>query len=572
MKRYLLPTALFGKIALISYTSAAVALSPVEVQRIAQQTTVQIDGCAQGSGVIIQRNDDTYTVLTVAHAVNKSGCELVAPDNAKYQISQIKTFPNNVDLALFNFTSSKNYPIAKLIDNSDRVEAGQQIYVSGFPLSTAINKSVFTFVKGDVVSNSNNIQQSKGYSLIYSNNTLPGHSGGPVWSDLGEVIAIHGQGDVDTKLQETINSDVRIKTGFNLGITVNTFTKIATIAGISGYTSAVVVAKPKPVDDLIASSLQKQSNGDYQGSLVDMNQAIAIDSRNAQLYINRGIAKSSFRDNKGAIDDFNRALDLKPGLAVGYYNRGIAKTALGDIKGAIEDYNSAISLNPNSSYKVYLNRGTIKAQLGDLKGASEDYNLAIALNSKFSAAFSNRAAIKAQLGDKKGALEDVNRAIALNPNSSPPYFVRALLKSETGDKKGALEDFNKAIDLNSNYSELYFRRGAVKSELGDFNGAIKDFNRATVLNPNKVDFYIGLSYAKFKLGDYNGMFDDSNRALAIDPNLGVGYENRGDAKSKLGDQQGAISDWQKAARLYQQQRQTVDYRRVMRAIQRGTPE
>jgi Trypsin-like peptidase domain len=92
-------------------------------------------------------------------------------------MKQVNLFPNQVDLAVFTFTSNKNYPVAKLIDNSDRVEAGETIYISGFPLSSAINTSVFMFVKGDVASNSSTKQQGKGYSLIYTNNTLPGHSG-----------------------------------------------------------------------------------------------------------------------------------------------------------------------------------------------------------------------------------------------------------------------------------------------------------------------------------------------------------------------------------------------------------
>jgi hypothetical protein len=229
---YLLPIALFGSISLVSYISPAAALSPEEIQRIAKQTTVQITGCDFGSGAIIRKDGNTYTVLTVAHAVKNTGCEVTTPDDTKYQIAQVKTFPDKVDLAVFTFTSNKNYPVAKLINNSDRIEALETIYVSGFPLSTAINSSVFTIVRGDVVANPPTKQQGKGYSLIYSNNTLPGHSGGPVWNDKGEVIAIHGQGDVDTKLQETVNANVRVKTGYNLGITVNTFTKLATAAGV----------------------------------------------------------------------------------------------------------------------------------------------------------------------------------------------------------------------------------------------------------------------------------------------------------------------------------------------------
>ena len=137
----------------------AVAKSAIEVQRIAKQVTIKISGCGFGSGVIIRRAGSTYTVLTAAHAVKKSGCQVTTPDDTKYPVANIKTFPNQVDLAVFTFTSSKNYPVAKLIANSDLVEAGENVYVSGYPVSSAISNSIFVFVKGDVVSNSSTKQQ-----------------------------------------------------------------------------------------------------------------------------------------------------------------------------------------------------------------------------------------------------------------------------------------------------------------------------------------------------------------------------------------------------------------------------
>jgi tetratricopeptide (TPR) repeat protein len=450
MKNYLLPIAIFGTIAQISYVSPAVALSPVEIQRIAKQTTVQITGCDFGSGVIIRKNGSTYTVLTVAHAVKKSGCEVATPDDSKYQVSQVKTFPD-VDLAVFTFTSNKNYPVAKLIDNSDRVEAAETIYVSGFPLSTAINSSVFTFVKGDVVANPANKQQGKGYSLIYSNNTLPGQSGGPVWNDKGEVIAIHGQGDVDTKLGKTVNDNVRVKTGYNLGITVNTFTKLATVVGIGGYTPVAVAAKPKPVDDLIASAIQKESQGDYSGMVADMDRAIAIEPQRGVLYFNRGVAKNGLKDIKGAISDYDRAISLNPNDTGAYKNRSLLKSELGDNRSAIDDASRAIALKPND-FKAYNLRSIAKIRLGDKRGAISDANRAIAINASDSSAYVLRATAKVMSGEYQGGLADLNRAIALNPDDGTTFQLRGALKSVLKDKQGAIADLRQA-------AKLYQQRG-----------------------------------------------------------------------------------------------------------------
>jgi Flp pilus assembly protein TadD len=335
----------------------------------------------------------------------------VTPDDSRYKITRVITFPGQIDLAIAVFTSPKNYQVAKLINNSDRVEAGENIYVSGFPISTAIGKSVFTFVKGDVVSNSTK-QQDKGYSLIYSNNTLPGHSGGPVWNDRGELIAIHGQGDVESKVNTTMNADVRVKTGYNLGITINTFTKLATTVGINGYKPVDVAAKPKPVDDLIASAILKNSKGNYRGMLDDMNRAIAIDSQNARSYSLRGFAKSGLSDERGAVEDFDRSITLNPKDPKAYNNRANAKLELGDNQGAIDDYERAIAIEPTLS-QSYTGRGNAKSKLGDNQGAIENYTKAIALNPNYAEAYHGRGNAKYMLGDKAGSIEDARKAATL---------------------------------------------------------------------------------------------------------------------------------------------------------------
>ena len=576
MKNYLLSTAVFGTIALVNYISPAVALSPVEVQRIARQTTVQITGCDFGSGVIIRKDGNTYTVLTVAHNFKKSGCAVTAPDDAKYQVDRVKTFPNSVDLAVFTFTSAKNYPVAKLIDNSDRIEAMETIYVSGFPLSTAISTSIFTIVKGDVVANPATKQQSKGYSLIYSNNTLPGHSGGPVWNDRGELIAIHGQGDVDSKSQETINDGIRVKTGYNLGITVNTFTKLATSAGISNYAPVAVVAKPKPVDDLIASAIQKMSRGDYRGMLPDLDRAISLlngsastlDSQNVRLYTLRGIAKFELADKKGALADYKRAIAFNPTDAAALNGRGVAKSELGDKQGALADFNRAIAIDAEY-YRAYTNRGSIKSELGDKQGALADYNRSIAINPNHADVYYHRGNDYYELGDKKRAIDDYNRALAINPNYAGIYNNRANAKSQLGDKQGAIDDFSRAIAINPNYALAYNNRGLAKYALGNKQGAIDDFNRAIAIDPNYARAYSTRAVSRNDLGDKQGALDDYNRSISIDANDAKVYYNRSLLKTILRDKIGAIDDMKKAAQIYKQQGKTAEYQDALKQLERS---
>uniref|UniRef100_UPI00286EB055 S1 family peptidase n=1 Tax=Chamaesiphon sp. VAR_48_metabat_403 TaxID=2964700 RepID=UPI00286EB055 len=161
----------------------ASAKSSVEIGETAKAITVLItEPNSVGSGVILQQQGDIYTVLTAAHVVkNKASYKITTPDNRQYEIvsSSIRSSPGSIDLAVVKFKSKTKYPTAKL-GNCNLLKSGMDLYVSGFPgTSRAITESIFVFREGKVSANSDKVLE-QGYSLVYSNSTLPGMSGGAV--------------------------------------------------------------------------------------------------------------------------------------------------------------------------------------------------------------------------------------------------------------------------------------------------------------------------------------------------------------------------------------------------------
>ena len=61
----------------------------------------------------------------------------------------------------------------------------------------------------------------------------------------------------------------------------------------------------------------------------------------AQTYLDSADSKIMSSDYKGAIHDCNVAIELEPRNANGYLNRGIAKSGLKDYLGAMQDFNKA---------------------------------------------------------------------------------------------------------------------------------------------------------------------------------------------------------------------------------------
>jgi hypothetical protein len=71
------------------FIQSAMALSAVEVGRIAKSVTVSIDSNnSVGSGVVIKKDGNTYTVLTAAHVVRNRQQEfkITTPDGKNYPL------------------------------------------------------------------------------------------------------------------------------------------------------------------------------------------------------------------------------------------------------------------------------------------------------------------------------------------------------------------------------------------------------------------------------------------------------------------------------------------------------
>jgi S1-C subfamily serine protease len=194
----------------------------------ARAFTVQIESSseANGSGVIIAKKGNIYTVLTADHVL----CE-----KKKSQDAASKPCPNNtytvvtsdgktrniekstiirqegVDLAVFQFESEDNYPVAEIANYNPNT--GDFVFAAGFP-KIGQNPSKWLFSGGRIIEKEQGLLQTRqsalsnkqggvlqsvasltgGYELVYTSITY-GMSGGAVLDSQGRVIGIHGRSE-----------------------------------------------------------------------------------------------------------------------------------------------------------------------------------------------------------------------------------------------------------------------------------------------------------------------------------------------------------------------------------------
>jgi tetratricopeptide (TPR) repeat protein len=436
----------------------AQALTKVEVSKVAQSVTVMIQNAQNpqdsGSGIIIKREGETYTVLTAHHVVEKSpDYKVMTPDKKLYPMVQGSVQPlPGVDLALVQFKSAGAYGVAKIGDSAQS-PSGSASFVSGFPASNVnavISEPEYYFTSGEIVANASR-PNKEGYALAYSNATFPGMSGEPVLNEQGELIGIHGRGERAERLQDSqVRNDVAVlKTEFNYAIPINTFLTLAPQVNktLAFRTPSPSVSSAPKADDFFLQADEKFSRQDYKGAIADYDQAISLNPKYAEAYDRRGKGRYRLGDKQGAITDFTQTISLNPKYAEAYNNRGLARSGLGDRQGAIADYDKAISLDPTLA-AAYHNRGLSRSDLGDKQGAIADYTQAISIEPK-AVAYHNRGVSRSGLGDKQGAITDYTQAIRLDPqDAASTYLERGIAHHELGDRQGAISDYQEAATLH----------------------------------------------------------------------------------------------------------------------------
>jgi tetratricopeptide (TPR) repeat protein len=564
---------LFGSLGLILIATPVMAKSGDEIQQIARSTAVEIkvvNSNEVGSGVLIRKQGDVYTLATNRHVVcgvARSKCtkvslsstyNLVTADGTKHQIkaAAVQLLPDELDLSLVQFRSSKNYPVAPLA-NSNQLQNGEVVYASGFPYANP----QFHFRSGGAVAvvHKRLTGDNGGYTIIHSAYTQPGMSGGAIFNAAGQVVAIHGLGDRFKEGTETID-DYRVgrKIGYNRAIPINMLVQGAKKIGSNLGDRPASPTNSASADEFFIKGFNKHIDPGSNvtagklSSIQDFSQAIRLNPKYISAYFLRAITYFQIGKFKESIADDDQVIAMNPQFASAYTNRGLSKTRLKDFAGAMADYNQAIAIAPNNS-SSYNNRASLKADsLQDLPGAIADLNRSLALDPTEAEIYNSRGILKKKTNDFAGSLADYNKAIEINSRYYQAYYNRAILRIDyLRDGKGALADLNMAAEINQTNASIFYNRGLLKRRLNDIPGALADYDRAITLEPAS-DIYNNRGFLKYaKLNDVAGAFQDFNQAISLNPQNSSAYYNRAILKrDRQQDKPGAIADFRQALAIF----------------------
>jgi len=244
------------------------------------------------------------------------------------------------------------------------------------------------------------------------------------------------------------------------------------------------------------------------------NQVMTVQgSMKPLLYNYLGLVDTKLGHYKEAIQWLDSAIRLEQKEADYYVNRGIAKEAMKDST-AIQDYQHALKLRPDHTVALH-NLAALKRTSGEPVGMNDYLEQAIGSDSSMLQPYLARAYQRMEGGYYKGALEDYDRALEIDDRNPDIWLNRGLVKEKLNDFKGAFSDYTKAIDLNEKFEKAWLNRGNVLSKQGRFEDAIEDYTVVITYNADNAAAYYNRAIAKQKLKRSPEACEDLQKAASL---------------------------------------------------------
>ena len=523
-----------------------------KIDQIAEQISVKIqwqDG--NGSGVIIARDGDTYSVLTAEHvASGDRQFTIYTSDGKKYSVdnSKIRTW-DNIDLALIQFTSQEDYQVAKLgdysLDSQDKV-----IFVTGWPNSfRSYDRRGRKFSVGFNIAGGssgedtlNHKSLSYGQELIYTNVAEKGMSGGAVLDTNGRLIGIHTaieavEGDKPSPIPQEGREERQLDIGYSLGVPIRTFFELIekdnAQLNLQIETNSPLQLTPVQQDKIVSESL---------ALTMPDNNADEVDWLN---YGNKLWRALRFEQAQKA---FEKAIDIDSSFFEAWYSHGLALKSQGKFQKAISSFQKVVESKPTNNINSNSNRGRhydfeISAHrqkaicfvsLLQLQKSLASLNEAIALRKDDFTLYNFQGIILSLLGKHGEALNAINKSIEVSKKQNPyPYIQKAEVMKLLViiDNERIIENYTKAIDIQPSLAVAYALRAT--NTITNYARAIKDINKAIELNPENAGFYAqrGLIYAK--VGNKQQFEQNLEQAIKLEPDNPQIYSLRGQGRANL---------------------------------------
>jgi tetratricopeptide (TPR) repeat protein len=228
-------------------------------------------------------------------------------------------------------------------------------------------------------------------------------------------------------------------------------------------TLAPLVDAPRADSETLGlASAAYEKAGDTPRAVATLRQAILIEPRNVDLYLDFANIAFAHQSFQAGIEVLSDGLGLQPSAAPLYVARGVLHVQLADYERAEADFARAGELDPKQALSAAA-QGLAAAQENDLDRALKTIEAKLAQKPNDAYLLYLRADILSQQGADPGtpaftaAVASAKKAVALRPGLGPAHGVLAKLHFQAGRYRDAISECRRALAIDPDDQTALYR-------------------------------------------------------------------------------------------------------------------
>lgn len=282
----------------------------------------------------------------------------------------------------------------------------------------------------------------------------------------------------------------------------------------------------------VARGRLKAEQADTVGAMADLDHALELSNKQAYAYVIRASLLMASPDGyEKAEADISEAIRLEPKEGDLYVNRAFLRYNRDDYFGAMADYDYAITLDPLNSAAIY-NRGLLRMESRDNDRAIADFSRVLELDPEDYRALYNRVLLYSDTRNFTAALDDVNRLIERFPELPEALYMRSDIYRLQGKMGQAEADYKQALAMAKALPAAGTSDSAGADRPDDSTGSSAGSRHDNELSAESVarrftalrtiDNDVDLQQDFVNQG-IRGKVQDRDRRIALEPMFSLGY-------------------------------------------------
>lgn len=320
---------------------------------------------------------------------------------------------------------------------------------------------------------------------------------------------------------------------------------VGLLIGIGLLTSCVQNQSEKKVD---TSPPKTDSIAEIQHPQLDLiNESIAQDTTNAELYFSRGVAHQKLMNYQSAATDFEKAILLNDTVAAYYLNLAALFAQKKNIIPAINVLSKGLEKQPHN-INMLLNLSKYYLYIDDTEKSIKTANLVLQKEVTHPEAYFNKGLAYTFAGDTMKAISTFQTATEQNPDYYDAYIQLGLLCA--GKKMELAEAYYKnALRIQPESIESFYGLGMHYQTLENYADAKTTYRSLIAIDTQFKDAYYNLGYLYFQQDSLNKALKHFSIAANVEVGFARAYYMRGLTYEALGDTINAVKDYTRTLSL-----------------------